>query len=44
VLARVVPPVWFYGALCLGAALYAVLFGLGAFAYRTLYLTPSNGR
>jgi hypothetical protein len=32
-----IPPLWFYGSLALIAALYATFFGLGAFAYRTLY-------
>jgi hypothetical protein len=38
---RVFPPAWLYGALAAGAMLYAALFGLGATAYRTLYLRPS---
>ncbi len=33
-----VPPLFIYVALIVGALLYALLFGLGAFAYRTLYL------
>jgi hypothetical protein len=37
-----VPPPLLYGVLGVGAALYALLFGLGAVAYRTLYLQPSN--
>jgi hypothetical protein len=40
-LIRVVPPAWLYGAMMLGALLYVALFGLGAAAYRTLYLRPS---
>jgi hypothetical protein len=41
-LVRVVPPAWLYGVFAAGAMLYAVLFGLGAAAYRTLYLRPST--
>ena len=41
VLFRVIPPLWLYGALGLGVFLYVTLFGLGAAAYRTLYLQPS---
>lgn len=37
-LARAVPAHWVYGGLAVSAALYAALFGLGAAAYRTLYL------
>jgi len=40
-LVRVFPPAWLYGGLAAGAMLYAALFGLGAAAYRTLYLRPS---
>jgi hypothetical protein len=40
VLFRVIPPLWLYGALGLGVFLYVTLFGLGAAAYRTLYLQP----
>jgi len=36
-LARVIPPLWFYGGLAVGAMLYVMLFGLGAAAYRMLY-------
>jgi hypothetical protein len=36
--ASLVPPLWIYLALSLGALLYLLLFGLGAFAYRTLFL------
>ena len=41
-LVRVIPPVWLYGALGLGILLYVTLFGLGAAAYRTLYLQSSS--
>jgi hypothetical protein len=41
-LAHTVPPAWAYEGVAVGAALYAVLFGLGAAVYRTLYL-PSAG-
>jgi hypothetical protein len=34
---RSISPVWIYGGLAALAALYAVLFGLGTAAYRTLY-------
>jgi hypothetical protein len=40
-LVRVIPPPWLYGGLAVGAMLYVILFGLGAAAYRTLYLRPS---
>jgi hypothetical protein len=43
-LARAVPPAWAYAGLAVGAMLYALLFGLGAAMYRTLYLQPQNGR
>ena len=43
-LARAVPPAWIYAGLAAGAVLYAALFGLGAAAYRTLYLSPAKGR
>jgi hypothetical protein len=39
-LLRVIPPVWLYGGLAFGALMYVLLFGLGAAAYRTLYLRP----
>ncbi len=39
-LVRVIPPLWLYGGLGLGIFLYMTLFGLGAAAYRTLYLQP----
>lgn len=34
---RSIPPVWLYGGLACLAALYAMLLGVGATAYRTLY-------
>jgi hypothetical protein len=37
-----VPPLFIYVILIVGALLYTLLFGLGAFAYRTLYLQPWN--
>lgn len=40
---RIVPSQWLYLVLIVGALLYALLFGLGAFAYRFLYLAP-HGR
>jgi hypothetical protein len=43
-LLRVIPPLWLYGTLGFGILLYVALFGLGAAAYRTLYLrSPSAG-
>jgi hypothetical protein len=42
VVASLVPPLWIYVCLGVGALLYVLLFGLGAFAYRTLYLQHSN--
>jgi hypothetical protein len=39
-LVRVIPPLWLYGGMAVGAMLYVILFGLGAAAYRTLYLRP----
>ncbi len=44
VVERAIPMNWLYLALTLGATLYATLFGLGAAAYRTLYIQPTNGR
>lgn len=41
-LVRVIPPLWLYGILGVGTFLYVTLFGLGAAAYRTLYLRPSS--
>ena len=35
---RAIPPMWLYGGAAFGFALYALLFGLGTFAYRTLYV------
>jgi hypothetical protein len=35
---RTIPPSWLYGAAVCGFALYALLFGLGTVAYRTLYV------
>jgi hypothetical protein len=40
--ASLVPPLWIYVCLGVGALLYLLLFGLGACAYRTLYLQHSN--
>lgn len=40
-LVHVIPPLWLYGGMTLGIVLYVALFGLGAAAYRTLYLRPS---
>ena len=40
--ARVIPPLWLYGTLGFGILLYVTLFGLGAAAYRTLYLRSSS--
>jgi hypothetical protein len=34
----VIPPAWLYGAAAAAFLLYAVLFGLGTVAYRTLYV------
>lgn len=33
-----IPATWLYAGAAVGFALYAVLFGLGTFAYRTLYV------
>jgi hypothetical protein len=41
-LVHIIPPLWLYGAMALGIVLYVTLFGLGAAAYRTLYLQPSS--
>ena len=43
-LARTLPVTWLYDGIAACAVLYAVLFGLGAAVYRTLYLQPLNGR
>jgi hypothetical protein len=37
-IAHAVPLLWIYEALAVAAVLYAVMFALGAAAYRTLYL------
>jgi hypothetical protein len=39
-LARTEPPTWAYEGIAVCAVLYAVLFGLAAAVYRTLYLQP----
>jgi hypothetical protein len=39
---NLVPPFYLYLALGVGGSLYVLLFGIGAFAYRTLYLSHSN--
>jgi hypothetical protein len=44
VVERSIPVTWLYLGLGFAALLYAMLFGLGAAAYRTLYLQPSSGR
>jgi hypothetical protein len=41
-LVRAMPLDWLYGLLAAAALLYAALFGLGAAAYRTLYLNLSS--
>ena len=35
---RSIPPLWLYGGLAFIAAMYAALFGLGAAAYRSLFI------
>lgn len=35
---RHIPALWLYGGLAIAAALYAAFFGLGAAAYRSLYV------
>ena len=35
---RAIPTLWFYGTIAFIAGLYAMLFGLGAAAYRTLWI------
>ncbi len=40
--ARTAPPPWLYEGVVVCGVLYAILFGLGAAAYRTLYLQPSG--
>jgi hypothetical protein len=42
-LVHVIPPLWLYGIFGVGIFLYVTLFGLGAAAYRTLYLPSSAG-
>jgi hypothetical protein len=42
-LARIAPPAWFYDGIAVCAVLYALLFGLGAAVYRTLYLEARSG-
>jgi hypothetical protein len=37
-LMHAIPANWLYGAIVVGFALYAVLFGIGTVAYRTLYV------
>jgi hypothetical protein len=41
VLLRAIPSGWLYVGVAVSLALYIVLFGLGAAAYRTLYVEPS---
>ncbi|HWK73014.1 MAG TPA: hypothetical protein VNQ81_01995 [Povalibacter sp.] len=36
--ARIIPPLWIYCGLGLVAVMYTTLFGIGATAYRTLYV------
>jgi hypothetical protein len=43
-LANSIPPTWLLLGLAATALLYAFLFGLGAAAYRLLYLQPLSGR
>jgi hypothetical protein len=43
-LARTAPPPWVYEGIAVCAVLYAVLFGLSAAVYRTLFLQTHNGR
>jgi hypothetical protein len=43
-IANTIPPSWLFVGLAAAALLYAFLFGLGAAAYRLLYLQPLNGR
>jgi hypothetical protein len=43
-LARTAPPSWVYEGIAVCAVLYAVLFGLSAAVYRTLFLQTHNGR
>jgi hypothetical protein len=39
---HLVSPAWMTAALAAGTLLYVMLFGLGAVAYRTLYLKPQG--
>jgi hypothetical protein len=43
-LAHTAPPTWVYEGIAVCAVLYAVLFGLSAAVYRTLFLQTHNGR
>ncbi len=43
VLARASPPAWVFEGTAVCAVLYAILFGLSAVLYRTLYLQPTAG-
>jgi hypothetical protein len=43
-IANTIPPSWLLLGLAAAALLYVFLFGLGAAAYRLLYLQPLNGR
>lgn len=38
ILVNAIPPAWLYGAAAAAFVLYALLFGLGTVAYRTLYV------
>jgi hypothetical protein len=38
ILVNAIPPMWLYGAAAAAFVLYALLFGLGTVAYRTLYV------
>ena len=41
--ARTAAPTWLYEGIAVCSILYAILFGLGAVLYRTLYLRPTAG-
>jgi hypothetical protein len=43
-LVNAIPASWLWPGLAVAALLYAFLFGLGAAAYRLLYLQPHDGR
>jgi hypothetical protein len=43
-LSHAAPPVWLYDTIAVLALLYALLFGLGAAVYRTLYLQSFGSR